>query len=105
MPATQIPKRSPGTRAKAGYVCEFSPLVSERYLSYDSSTAAWTCRGEGRWPVETYRPLLVMCLLPSPGPSAAGFRCRSRRGCLIYIIDLVFVKKDAEGNITTFEIR
>jgi hypothetical protein len=33
-----------------------------------------------------------------------GFRCRSRRGCLIYIIDLVFVKKDAEGNITTLPI-
>ena len=32
MPATQMPKRSPGTRASAGYVCEFFPLVSERYI-------------------------------------------------------------------------
>jgi hypothetical protein len=48
MPATQMPKRPPGTRASAGYVCEFSPPGSERYILYASSTAAWTCRGDGR---------------------------------------------------------
>jgi len=32
MPATQMPNRSPGTRASAGYVCDVSPLASERYI-------------------------------------------------------------------------
>ncbi|MFY9931942.1 MAG: hypothetical protein WAK82_28445 [Streptosporangiaceae bacterium] len=32
MPTTQMPNRSAGTRASAGYVCEVFPLTSARYI-------------------------------------------------------------------------
>lgn len=53
VPATQMPKRSAGTFASAGYTSEVRPSRSAANRACASSTQRWTVSGGGRRPVET----------------------------------------------------
>lgn len=77
VPATQMPNRSLGSSASAGYVREFVPSLTWRYFWYASSTRCRTSAAGGRWPVETYP---ARAIRSCPGRRArAGCRAGTRR--------------------------
>ena len=53
VPATQIPNRSAGTRARAGYTVETAPSSFDPKSSYAAVRSAWTRSAVGSRPVET----------------------------------------------------
>jgi len=59
------PAARDGDEVRAWDANRLKPGVLDRCraASWASSTASCTCRGEGRWPVDTYRPLPFTSLL------------------------------------------